>query len=169
MRFARKSSRVLKKKKLCILSFFLYNKTRNTKWGNEMLKNIIIFSLCFFAVSGCSQCLSLRSEYYDISGKAFTAKDSPQDVEIFTEKPARPFEEIGYIKVLARYGTAKKVLDEQMKLRASSVGADAVVGVEYGEDKSNELLFCGKMLSTKRNAVAVGKAVIFTDKQEKGQ
>lgn len=131
-----------------------------------MLKKTIIFSLCLLVLAGCSHCLALRSEYYDISGKAFAAKASSDDVEIFAEKPDRPFEEIGYIKVLARYGTSKKVMEQQIKLRASSVGADAVVDVEYGEDKSNELLFCGKILSTKRNAVAVGKAVIFTDQKE---
>ncbi|MFH1691328.1 MAG: hypothetical protein ABIC68_01970 [Candidatus Omnitrophota bacterium] len=126
-----------------------------------MLKKLIIVCAFFMVMSGCAQCLTMRSEYYDVSGKVFTPKSSSEDVEIFTEKPDKPYEEVGYIKVLARYGTSKKVMDEQIKSRAGSVGADAVIEVEYGEDKANDLLFCGKFVSTKRNAVAVGKAIVF--------
>lgn len=130
-----------------------------------MLKKFIIVCVFSMVMSGCAQCLTMRSEYYDVSGKAFTPKSSSQDVEIFTQAPERPYEEIGYIKVLARYGTSKKAMGQQMKSRAGSVGADAVIQVEYGEDKTNDLLFCGKFVSTKRNTVAVGKAIVFKDKQ----
>lgn len=131
-----------------------------------MTKKVIIFGVCFLFLAGCAQCLSMRSEYYDVSGKVFAPKTSWQEVEIFSDKLDRPYEEIGFIKVLARYGTSRKVLDQQLKMKASDAGADAIIEVQYGEDKSNEIFLCGKITSTKRNAVAVGKAVVFTDKKE---
>lgn len=131
-----------------------------------MTKKIISLVICVFVLAGCAQCLTARSEYYDVSGKVFKPKASPQEVEIFSGKPDKPYEEMGFIKVLARYGTSKKTLDQQMKARAAGAGADAIMEVQYGEDKLNDVLLCGKLTSTKRNAVAVGKAVIF--KSEEG-
>lgn len=131
-----------------------------------MTKKIISLVFCVFVLAGCAQCLTSRSEYYDVSGKIFKPKASSQEVEIFSEKPDKPYEEIGFIKVLARYGTSKKVMDQQMKVRAANAGADAIIEVQYGEDKLNEVLLCGKLTSTKRNVVTIGKAIVFKDKEE---
>jgi hypothetical protein len=132
------------------------------------MKNIKIMVLCllFFSFcAGCSQCILIRSEYYDITGKVLTPKAADQDIPILKEKPDRPYEEIGVVRVLAKYGTSQEAVNEEMKKRARNAGADALFDVQVGEDKSNDVVLCGKVLSSKRNISAAGRAIVFTDKK----
>ncbi len=128
-----------------------------------MQKKILsaLISIALFA--GCaSKCILIRSEYFDITGRVFSAKASPEDVQILAEPTPKSYKQIGVVKVLARYGTKKETINKELKKRAAQAGADAIIEVQYGEDRQNDSLMCGLFGSTKRNISAVGKAVVFT-------
>ena len=112
-------------------------------------------------------CTLIKSEYYDVTGKVLAPKEPDQEILLLAEneKLDKPYQEIGMVKVIARWGTNKEALNAEMKKRARQAGADALIGVQYGEDRTNDVIFCGKLLATKRNQSATGKAVIFTDKK----
>ena len=54
---------------------------------------------------------------------------------------------------------------QEMKKMARQAGSDALMDVQYGEDKTNDIIFCGRLLSTKRNQSAAGRAVILINKK----
>ena len=128
-----------------------------------MKKNIAVFCL-FLALAGCSKCILIRSEYYDITGSVLASKalDAPIELYLAGQDVEKPNVEIGAIKVMAQYGTSKEAFNRELIKRARLAGADAVINVEYSEDKSNDLRLCGKLLATKRNMTATGKAVVFS-------
>lgn len=126
-----------------------------------MIKKILSLSLFFLFLAGCSHCLLMRSEYFDVTGKSLTAKPEGTEIEIYTVKPDKPYQEIGTVKAIAQHGMSRKALDSEMKRRAAAAGADAIINVQYGEDTTNNLVLCGKLLSTTRNSIAVGTAIIF--------
>jgi uncharacterized protein YbjQ (UPF0145 family) len=117
---------------------------------------------CAAALAGCATCIVVQSEYYDTTGQVIAPKAEDRPVEILEQRPDRPYQEIGVVKVLARRGTAHAHLNKEMIDRARSAGADAIIGVEYAEDTSGSLIFCGRVVSTKKNVSAVGKAIVFT-------
>lgn len=127
-----------------------------------MKKNMIVFFIAVSVLMGCSKCIIIRSEYYDITGKIMAPKATDQDIPLFTDQGTMPYFEIGVVKILAHWGTSREAINEELKRRARLAGADALIEVQYGEDASNDLVLCGKILSTKRNMSAAGKAVIFT-------
>ena len=130
-----------------------------------MIKKLISLSLFIFLMAGCTnKCVLIRSEYYDITGKVLVPKAESDNIEILTETPDRPYVQIGVVKVLARWGTNKEVIDQELKRRAKAAGADALIDPEYGEDKSNDIVLCGKIVSTKRNKSAIAKTIVFTNK-----
>lgn len=129
-----------------------------------MVRKTLALMVFILLLGGCSRCVIIRSEYYDITGKVLSAKAVNQEIQIYTQKPDKPYEEIGAVKVLAQLGTTQEAMNEELKRRAKAAGADAIVDVQYGEDISNEVRLCGKVLATKRNMTAIGKAVIFKDK-----
>lgn len=131
-----------------------------------MKKNMIVFFIAVSVLMGCSKCIIIRSEYYDITGKVLAPKAADQDILIFTDQGTRPYVEIGVVKVLAHWGTSREAINEELKKRARLAGADALIEVQYGEDTSNNLVLCGKILSTKRNMSAAGKAIIFTPSEK---
>jgi hypothetical protein len=130
-----------------------------------MFKKLFVFFLAVFCLTGCTKCIITLSEYYDITGKVFLPKADDAPIDILTTAPSRPTQEVGVVKVLARWGTPKATINKEMEKRARAAGADAVVDVQYGEDTSNKLILCGKLVATKRNLSASGKAVIYTDKK----
>jgi len=105
----------------------------------------------------------MKSEYYDITGSVLVPKEPGQEILMFSEgdAPKKPYKEIGKVNVMAKWGTAKEAMIQEMKKRAGQAGADALMDVQYGEDKANDIIFCGRLLSTKRNQAASGRAVIF--------
>lgn len=130
-----------------------------------MFKRIILMVCLVLLSAGCAQCLLTRSEYYDITGMVHAPKLPEDQIEIFAVPPSRPYQEIGVVRILARYGTNHQALDEEMKRRAREAGADALLEPQYGEDKANKDKLCGRWFSTKRNISASAKAIIFTDEQ----
>ncbi len=124
---------------------------------------LVIMAACAAALTGCATCVVVQSEYYDTTGQVIAPKAEDRSVEILEQRPDRPYQEIGIVKVLARQGTAHAHLNKEMIDRARSAGADAIIDVEYGEDTSGSLIFCGRVVSTKRNAGALGKAIVYTD------
>ena len=129
------------------------------------MKKTLGMILAVLFLAGCSQCIVMRSEYYDITGKVLTSKPETEEVLILTEKPNKPYQEIGLVKVLARWGTSHEAMNTELKKRARAAGADALMDVQYGEDRSNDLILCGKLVATRRNASAVAKTIIFTSAQ----
>lgn len=136
------------------------------KKGTIMTKKILLFVLAVLILAGCSKCILVRSEYYDITGKVLEAKAEDAEIAIYTEGQTldRPYAEIGAIKVMGRHGVSKEAFNRELQKRARVAGADAVIEVQYVEDKANDLPICGKLLSTKRNMTATGKAIVFTEK-----
>ncbi|HAJ56998.1 MAG TPA: hypothetical protein DCL35_04435 [Candidatus Omnitrophica bacterium] len=128
-----------------------------------MIKRIFTCFLLFMAIAGCSKCVLLRSEYYDITGSVVAPKpeDAVIDIYMHGQEVGRPYAEIGAVKVMAQHGISKTALNKELKRRGSAAGADAVVDVLYIEDKGNDLALCGKLFATKRNMTATGKAVVF--------
>lgn len=131
-----------------------------------MTKKILFLLLAVFVLAGCSKCILVRSEYYDVTGKSLEPRPEDAEIAIYAEGQTldRPYVEIGAIKVMARHGVSKEAFNRELEKRARAAGADAVIDVLYVEDKGNDLPLCGKLLSTKRNMTATGKAVIFTQK-----
>ena len=129
------------------------------------MKKTLGMILAVLFLAGCSQCIVMRSEYYDITGKVLTSKPETEEMLILTEKPNRPYQEIGLVKVLARWGTSHEAMNTELKKRARAAGADALMDVQYGEDRSNDLILCGKLVATRRNASAVAKTIVFTSAQ----
>lgn len=132
-----------------------------------MKKQILVGFLLLSVLAGCASCILVRSEYYDLTGKVVEPKDDTREIVLLKAAPNKPFEEIGVVKVMARWGTPQEAMDKEIKRRAKEAGADAVMDVGYGEDKENTLPFCGKIGSTKRNKIARGKAIIFKELAEK--
>ncbi len=132
-----------------------------------MIKKILTCVFLLAVLIGCSKCLLIRSEYYDITGKVLQPKSDDAPVELYEmgQEMKRPSLEIGSIRVIAQHGTTKEALKREIIRRARAAGADAVVEIEFAEDKENKLPICGKFLSTKRNTAAIGRAVVFTDKK----
>jgi len=122
---------------------------------------IVLFSVLFV---GCARCTVIRSEYCDISGKIFAPKPLQEDIYVFEGLSDRPSEEIGLVKVTARWDTPHKKLIAEMKKRAKGVGADAISDIKYDEDRGNRVLFCSRFGTTKKNITASAKALIFKDR-----
>jgi len=134
----------------------------------DTFKKIITFSILLVLIAGCTTtCTLIKSEYYDITGSVLAPKEPGQEILLFPEGelPKEPYQEIGKVMVMARRGTAKEAINHEMKNRASQAGADALIDIQYGEDKTSDIIFCGRLISTKRNQTASGRAVIFTDKK----
>lgn|GEM_PF-1037465 len=146
-------------------SRLFFKKSFKKRW--IMKKQILVVLLFLSVLAGCARCILVRSEYYDLTGKVLEPKDDTREIVLLTTAPDKPFEEIGVVKVMARWGTPQEAMDKEIKRRAKEAGADAVMNVEYGEDKENALLLCGKIGSTKRNRIARGKAIIFKELSEK--
>ncbi len=133
-----------------------------------IFKKILTFSILLGFIAGCTTtCTLIKSEYYDITGMVLAPKEPGHEILMFPEGelPKEPYQEIGKVMVMARRGTAKESMDHEMKSRALQAGADALIDIQYGEDKTSDIIFCGRLISTKRNQIASGRAVIFTDKK----
>lgn len=134
----------------------------------DIFKKILIFSILLVCLAGCTTtCTLIKSEYYDTTGSVMAAKEPGYEILMFSEAdtPKEAYQEIGKVKVMARRGTTREVMNQEMKKRARSAGADALMDVQYGEDKTNDVIFCGRLLSTKRNQAASGRAIIFINKK----
>jgi hypothetical protein len=125
---------------------------------------LLALLLILGAASCSSRCVLIRSEYYDVTGKALTPKPESQDIPILTQAPGRPYVRIGVIKVEAPWGTSDAAIDAEMKGRARLAGADALVGVTHEENKNEQVVFCGKVFNTRKSIVARGAAIVYTDK-----
>ncbi len=134
----------------------------------DIFKKILTFSILIVCIAGCTNtCTLMKSEYYDITGSVLVPKESGQEILMFSEGdvPKEPYQEIGKVNVMAKRGTTKEAMIQEMKKRARQAGADALMDVQYGEDKTNDIVFCGRLLSTKRNQSAAGRAIIFINKK----
>ena len=129
-----------------------------------MAKKILFAIFLFVVLAGCSRCILMRSEYYDITGSLLTPKEADAVLEIYEpgQEIKRTYAEIGVVKVMASYGTTKEAFNLEIIKRARAAGADAVIDAQYLEDKANKLSLCGKLFATKRNITATGKAIVFT-------
>jgi hypothetical protein len=128
-----------------------------------MLKKLLLGVCVFLGLAGCVQCATMRSEYFDIAGKVYRPKPCDTDITIYSQALERPYAEIGVVKVLARRGTPRRVVYEEMKKRARAAGGDAIIEVQYGEDSSNDLLLCGRFARSTRNVSAVGRVIVFPE------
>ena len=127
---------------------------------------IVLFGLAATLAAGCAQqCLILRSEYFDITGGVIADKAPDAPVDLMTGKPERPYREIGYVKVAAARGTPQETIHNEMIKRARLAGADALIDVQIEEDMSDKFVFCGRVLSTHKYILAIGKTVLYTDKE----
>ncbi len=114
-----------------------------------------------FLFSGCAQCLLMKSEYFDITGKVFTPKPADSDMPILMANPTMEYEKIGTVRAWARYGTDPEVIKEELKRRARTAGADALMEVQIAEDEKADFVFCGKIFTTKRNVSGKASAVVY--------
>ncbi len=123
----------------------------------------LLFLLGTLAMAGCSsQCLLMRSEYYDVTGRAFSPKTQDQDILILREKPAQAFTKTGVVKVEAPWGTKDDAIEAEMKRRAREAGADALIDFTREEKRDNKVVFCGKVFDTKRSITAKAAAIVYS-------
>lgn len=133
---------------------------------NLMKRTVLLFLLpVFLTAAGCAKCILMQSEYYDLTGKAFNPKPPEADIPLYEagKAPQRPYTEIGAVKVVGQPGMDQAALREELKKRARLAGADALIEVQYRQDRTNKTLFCRRITSPKANAVAMAKAVVFLD------
>lgn len=128
-----------------------------------MMKRFTVLTVLLFAALGCTQCMLMRSEYYDLTGQVFTAKSPDYDIPVYEigNAPEKQYTEIGAVKVVAQPNTTREAMKEELKKRGRLAGADALIEAQYTEDKTNTKWFCGRWGSTKHNVSATAKAVIF--------
>lgn len=130
-----------------------------------MIKKILGFGVLLMFLAGCAQCTVMRSEYFDITGEILEPKSSREDIQVFETAALadRPYETIGSVKVVARWDTPRPKLVEEMKKRARIAGADALIDVQYVEDRASRFLLCGRLSATKRSVTATATTIIFKD------
>ena len=129
-----------------------------------MLRQRISWLLVFvFLFSGCTKCLLMRSEYFDITGKVFAPKPADGEMPILAAPPDREFTKIGTVRAWARYGTDPEVIRGELKRRALLAGADALIEVQIAEDERADLVFCGKIFTTKRNISGKASAIVYRE------
>ncbi|MDD5019733.1 MAG: hypothetical protein PHH75_04215 [Candidatus Omnitrophica bacterium] len=135
-----------------------------------MLRKYLVLSVMLAVLSGCAQCMLMRSEYYDMTGRVFMAKADDAEIPIYEigQKIDRPCVEIGVVKVMAQPKTPNEELVEELKKRARLAGADALIETQFVEDVSNKTWFCGRLMSTRHNKSAVARAVVFTQEEDHG-
>jgi len=120
-------------------------------------------------VSGCTRCIVMRSEYFDVTGKVFAPKSADVDMPVLAANPAETYERIGTVRAWARYGTSPEAIRAELKRRALLAGADALMNLEIGEDEKTDLVFCGRVFSTKRNISGKATAIVYGDAAGKSQ
>jgi hypothetical protein len=103
----------------------------------------------------------MRSEYFDITGKVFVPKPADVEIPILAAPPDKGFTQIGTVRAWARYGTSSEVIKEELRRRARLAGADALMEMDIGEDKKADVVFCGKVFSTKRNICGQAVAIVY--------
>jgi len=103
----------------------------------------------------------MRSEYFDITGKVFVPKPAGAEIPFLVVPPDKEFTKIGTVRAWARYGTSPDVIKEELRRRARLAGADALMDLDIGEDKKADLVFCGKIFSTKRNICGQAVAIVY--------
>ena len=114
---------------------------------------------------GCStRCVVIRSECYDVTGKAFAPKPETADIPILANAPQRPYAEIGVVKVEAPRGTSQAAIDNEMKSRARQAGSDALIAAGQEDSADNKVVFCGKVFDTKKSVTARGVMIAYTNK-----
>jgi hypothetical protein len=104
----------------------------------------------------------MRSEYFDITGKVFTPRPADAEIPILEKAPAEAHEKIGVVRAWARYGTSPEAIKTELKRRGLLAGADALMDIQIGEDEKADLVFCGKVFTTKRNVSGTASAIVFT-------
>ena len=136
------------------------------------MKQVLLISGLFFVVvlfaPGCTHCVLIHSEYYDVTGKSFAPKSDNLDIPILVQAPDKPFSEIGVVRVVAPWGTSDAAINAELKHRAREAGADALLNVSRDEDKNNQMVFCGKVFATKKSIFARGSAIVYTAPGNKG-
>ncbi len=105
----------------------------------------------------------MSSEYFDITGKVFAPKPAESEMPILLAPPDREFMKIGTVRAWARYGTDPEVIKEELKRRALLAGADALMEVQIAEDEKADLVFCGKIFTTKRNISGKASAIVYQE------
>ncbi len=112
----------------------------------------------------------MRSEYYDMTGQVFMPKAADAEIPIYEagQDVGRPYREIGVVKVIAQPKTGRQDVEEELRKRARLAGADALIDMKFQEDKENKTWFCGRLMSTRHNAAASARAVVFTDTDTHG-
>lgn len=129
-----------------------------------MLRRRVFWLLAVVVLcSGCTRCLVMRSEYFDITGKVFVPKSEDSDVPILEAPPEREFVRIGTVRAWARSGTAPEAIREELKRRGRLAGADALMEVEIGEDEQADFVFCGKVFTTKRHTTGRATAIVYKE------
>lgn len=120
---------------------------------------------CLIVLTGCSSTPQVRSEYFDVTGRIFVPKPQTHEVRLYEAgiDPGVPYEETGRVNVWGPRETSREAIDKELKKRTRQAGADALLDVQYSQDKADELVLFGKVLSKKKYASATGRTVVFKD------
>jgi hypothetical protein len=138
---------------------------RGRKESYVFIQRTILLWMLMFIFCGCARCVVMRSEYFDVTGKVFAPRPADADVPLLTAEPVRDYERIRTVRAWARYDTNPEAIREELKRRARVAGADALMNVYIGEDEKADILFCGKVFTTKRNISGRASAIVYTDEE----
>ena len=118
---------------------------------------------CLVILAGCSHSPQVRSEYFDVTGRIFVPKPDAEEIRMYEVGSSVdvPYEETGRVNVWAPVGTSREAIDKELKRRARGAGADALIGVQYTEDQSEDLVLFGKVLSKKKHMSATGHTAVL--------
>jgi hypothetical protein len=134
------------------------------KQRGDIMKKLLTVLLCLGLV-GCAHSV-LRSEFKGFTSMNYPPKGGQEEVLLMTEKPQRPYQEIGLITLEAKRSyTSRDKIDKEILTIAKAVGADAVIKLQYnvGEIIASEAANHGVVMRTKD--LAQGVAIVFTDKK----
>jgi hypothetical protein len=112
-------------------------------------------------LAGCSHCLLLRSEYVDVTGRVHVPRSPDADLPILEKAPETPYQNIGWVKVLAEPEMSREAVIAEMKRRALMAGADALIDLQIEENTSSKFVFCGRVFSTTKHLTAQATAIVF--------
>lgn len=113
------------------------------------------FTFICFALGLLTGCASdVANRYY--SAKTYLPKN-PQEVQILSAKPNRPFEVIADFQ-------SRGESPESVRKKAAKIGADAVIIAVFGGIYSRSEEWAGKDRNEGSYSRITGTAIVFTDK-----
>jgi len=127
-----------------------------------MIRNVAVLLLVALILSGCASTSAVMLE----GGATYPPT---QNVQILMQQPSRSFKQIAVLEARGPVNTPLTDLLENMRLKASSIGADAVIPTQDASTRQQQGLMYNPWLGGYQTIgggtlpVIRGVAIIYTD------